>query len=129
MAFSCPASVLVAFAFLNACGPKSAATSLPKPRVASPRVAASGPVYRFVAPRGRRRMEEQPLADGGVGVVGFARARVSADGAVEFAASISGDSLMGGVPIPERLGAGFLFWSSHGLYRARTFVGDLQPVA
>jgi hypothetical protein len=73
-------------------------------------------------------MGVQPLSDGGVGVVGVERIRVRADGAVEFAAPVSQGMLMGGVPIPERLGGGFLFWSMHGLYRTPTFTGELQPV-
>ncbi len=54
------------------------------------------------------------------------RSVTSPDGSTETVAT---PGLMGGEPVPARLGGGFLFWSPGVLYRARTFLGPLEPVA
>jgi hypothetical protein len=36
---------------------------------------------------------------------------------------------MGAVPVPARFGGGFLFWNADTLYRARSFLSELEPVA
>ena len=74
------------------------------------------------------------LPDGSTAVVSSGRrAVVRADGTEDGAPSIaSGDdrgmSPLGGVPIPARLGGGYLFWATQ-LERAPTFLGPRSPVA
>ena len=75
-------------------------------------------------------MHGAALEGGAVGVIeGASRSMTAADGTVEEARTIAPDFLMGGVPVPARLGGGFLFWSMNVMYRARSFVGPLEPVA
>src|ERR1019366_6466224 len=99
-----------------------------------PPPAPHGPAYRFV-PVGTQPVEAlMELPDGSAAVVSFGRrAVVRADGTEDGAPSIaSGDdrgmSPLGGVPIPARLGGGFLFWQTQ-LERAPTFLGPRSPVA
>jgi hypothetical protein len=75
-------------------------------------------------------MEGTALEGGAVGVIeGASRSMVAADGTVEKARTAAPAFLMGGVPVPTRLGGGFLFWSMNVMYRARSFLGPLEPVA
>src|ERR1700722_5065884 len=101
---------------------------------ALPPPAPRGPTSRFV-PVGTEAIENlMDLPDGSTAVVSFGRrAVVRADGTEDGAPSIaSGDdrgmSPLGGVPIPARLGGGYLFWATQ-LERAPTFLGPRSPVA
>jgi hypothetical protein len=85
-------------------------------------------VYRFVPFGGGNPYRQGLDAQGNVGVTDFARSSVGPDGSVQTA-RMSAPGLMGGEPVPARLGGGFLFWSYNVLYRARTFIGDLEPIA
>jgi hypothetical protein len=86
------------------------------------------PAYRFVASGGA--MHGTALEGGALGVIhGVTRSVVTVDGAVEEARTVAPGFLMGGEPVPARLGGGFLFWSTGVMYRARSFLGPLEPVA
>jgi photosystem II stability/assembly factor-like uncharacterized protein len=88
-------------------------------------------VYRFV-PSSRLGPEQQEIDAehvAGLEPLSGARMVVASDGSLERAEGPGDDRLMGGVPVPEHLGRGFLFWTGSGLYRARTFTGKLEPVA
>ena len=88
------------------------------------------PAYRFL-PIARSGVKAQEFTRGpivGLGADG-ARVVVEVDGSTERAPAPAGDSLMGGVPVPEHLGGGFVFWTSSALYRSRAFTGPLEPVA
>lgn len=87
------------------------------------------PSYRFVPGGSGSGVSVRPLGSGDVGVLGFdGRRVVHHDGLVENG-PVSRLGLMGAVPVPPRMGGGFLFWSHNALYRARTFLGALEPVA
>jgi hypothetical protein len=111
--------------------------SAPSTQTAMPTVTTSGgpsaAAYLFV-PITERYLDQQPLEGGQVAAIvdapegGSAREIVEPDGSVSRAPTRSETSLMGGVPVPKRLGGGFLFWDSDTLYRARTFVAALEPV-
>lgn len=60
---------------------------------------------------------------------GEARILLGSDGSMQRVPTPGEGMLMGGVPLPEHLGQGFLFWDSEALYRARTFTGTLEPIA
>ncbi|MGC4090237.1 MAG: hypothetical protein QM756_20630 [Polyangiaceae bacterium] len=105
--------------------PLKAASSAASPDLASP--------YRFLAvQRGPDRV--QRLADGGVGALvsredgGMHREVVHVDGSVERSRTHSSDMLLGGVPVPARMGGGFLFWNSDALFRAPSWIGELTPI-
>jgi hypothetical protein len=55
------------------------------------------------------------------------RLAMAPDGAIELAPSMR-RQVSGGIPVPVRLGGGFLFWDPD-LYRTRTFLGPFEPVA
>jgi hypothetical protein len=75
-------------------------------------------------------MQGTALDGGAVGVIqGVTRSVVAPDGSVEKAHTVAPAFLMGGEPVPARLGGGFLFWSPSVMYRARSFLGLLEPVA
>ena len=98
--------------------------------VAAPAQPATRPVYRYVSFGVTNALAQQQLEAGRIGVIadnGVAREVVAPDGSIERAAGPSGDRLMGGVPVPARLGGGFLFWGS-ALYRARSFAGPLEAI-
>jgi hypothetical protein len=87
------------------------------------------PPYRFVA-LGGSPVHGVALEGGAVGVIeGALRSVVALDGAVEKAHTVAPAFLMGGESVPARLGGGFLFWSPSVMYRARSFLGPLEPVA
>ena len=87
------------------------------------------PSYRFLA-SGGGAMHGAALEGGSVGVIeGAMRSVVALDGSVEKARTVAPAFLMGGEPVPARLGGGFLFWSPAVMYRARSFLGPLEPVA
>ena len=87
------------------------------------------PSYRFVA-SGGGAMHGTALDGGAVGVIeGVTRSVVAVDGTIEKARTLAPGFLMGGEPVPARLGGGFLFWSPDVMYRARSFLGPLEPVA
>lgn len=68
-------------------------------------------------------------ADGGLGIA-IDKMRVVLRGrSVSVAPEVTVDALEGATRIPERLGGGFLFFTSRALYRAATFDGSLTPVA
>jgi photosystem II stability/assembly factor-like uncharacterized protein len=96
-----------------------------------PEPQSAGPVYRFVPSsslgRGAQQVDAEHIA--GLEPVGDARMVVARDGSMERALTPDGESLMGGVPVPEHLGRGFLFWTRSGLYRTQTFTGALEPIA
>ena len=56
------------------------------------------------------------------------RTVIEPDGKVVHGRMITGEPLAGGLPVPARLGGGFLFWDDGQAYRAGTFLGDLEPV-
>jgi hypothetical protein len=89
------------------------------------------PVYRYVSLGVSSPLDQQALDGGRIGVITDGRPGreiVNLDGSLELATAGASDRLMGGVPIPARLGGGFLFWDDT-LYRARSFVGPLEAVA
>jgi hypothetical protein len=76
--------------------------------------------------------DARALEGGSVGIfspVDGNRETVAPDGSVQRAVQRASGSLMGAVPVPVRLGGGFLFWSMDTLYRARSFLSELEPVA
>jgi hypothetical protein len=93
------------------------------PRAPAAAVAPAGPTYRFLPAR-----RGTPLGDGAFGIVD-PRTVIDGEGNVEHARMVAGERLFGGLPIPARLGGGFLFWDSNRVFRAGTFLGDLEPVA
>ena len=96
-------------------------------RASAFRAAAAALPFRCL---GRRGEVLTALEGGAVGVIdGTTRSVVAVDGTVEKARTVAPDFLMGGEPVPARLGGGFLFWSMSVMYRARSFVGPLEPVA
>src|SRR5262245_46943123 len=50
-------------------------------------------------------------------------------GAYEVAETAGAAPLISGAHAPALAGGGFVFWSRDGLYRARSFLGRLQPLA
>jgi hypothetical protein len=85
-------------------------------------------VYRYVSLGVTSPMDQQRLDAGRIGVIADnAREVVALDGSVEQAPNAHGEGLMGGVPVPARLGGGFLFWGN-ALYRARSFTGPLEAI-
>ena len=118
---------------LLACGPA--------PRVAS-RVGALKPVapslasgsgsprteqYRLIPPRAERRRTpgalraEQRLLGG--------RRILESGGRVQLADTVAVDALTQGREVPGFSGGGFLFWNAKGVYRSRTLLSRLEPLA
>jgi hypothetical protein len=109
------------------CGPR--VVSAPPAKIAVKAPVAAEPVYRYVSLGSREPARQMPLDAGRVGVLTWdtpGRAIVNPDGSVELAAPGS-RTLLGFVPVPARLGGGFLFWDDM-LYRAGSFNGQLEPV-
>ncbi len=92
---------------------------------------AHGPVYRYI-PVGGGPQVTVTQADGTIAGVSFGGDRfvVSPDGKMATAGHRPGEegADMGAVSVPGRLGGGYLFWS-FTLFRARTFLAPLEPVA
>ncbi|HEY3254319.1 MAG TPA: hypothetical protein VGJ91_10235 [Polyangiaceae bacterium] len=89
------------------------------------------PVYRFVSRGITSPMNQQALEGGRIGVITDGepgREIVNPDGSVELAQAGAGERLMGGVPVPARLGGGYLFWEN-ALYHAPSFTGPLEAIA
>ena len=80
-------------------------------------------MYRFV-PMGGQPEHTIELADGTIAVVGDRRSVVRSDGSMAQASALG----MGGIQVPARLGAGFLFWQNDLEYTS-TFLGDPVRVA
>ncbi|HYP97141.1 MAG TPA: hypothetical protein VER96_00615 [Polyangiaceae bacterium] len=116
---------------LISCGPASptppkAALRPPPPlHVSAPREPLRG--YRlaesFVA-KGPFR-DGAPLRVGAM--VNGLRVRPDASG-LRLADSVAMPSLEGGVPLPDALGGGLLFWNDSALYTADSFLGTLTPL-
>src|SRR6478736_1835936 len=120
------ASAAFGFAFVTACAAHHAETPPPAATVKAP--VAPAPVYRFVS-LGVTTFEHHALDDGRIGMITMGapgRMIASADGSVELPPDTT-NRLMGGVPVPARLGGGFLFWED-ALYYARSFGVPLEPV-
>ncbi len=60
-------------------------------------------------------------------IVNGLRVRPDASG-LRFAESVSVPALQGGVPLPEALAGGLLFWNDSALYTADSFLGTLTPL-
>ncbi len=54
---------------------------------------------------------------------------VTRGGFLERSLTSTDPPLVGVARVPEHLGNGFLFWNRRALFRARTFTGDLTPLA
>lgn len=60
-------------------------------------------------------------------IVNGLRVRPDASG-LRLADSLASPALEGGVPLPEALGGGLLFWGASALYTADSFLGTLTPL-
>lgn len=60
-------------------------------------------------------------------IVNGLRVRPDAGG-LGVAESVSAPPLQAGVPVPDALGGGFLFWNDFALYTADSFLGVLKPL-
>jgi len=49
-------------------------------------------------------------------------------GGLRFAESIAMPALQGGIPLPQAVGGGLLFWNDSALYTADSFLGRLTPL-
>jgi hypothetical protein len=126
-----PTRLAAALLLLASCShespaPRAAAFRPPPPlRVTAPREPLRG--YRlaesFVA-KGPFR-DGAPLRVGAI--VDGLRVRPDANG-LRFAQSVSMPPLQAGVPLPEALGGGLLFWNESALYAADSFLGTLTPL-
>ena len=124
------------FALLAVCAPMAACapTAPPPQRPTPPRSGAvppqpPPPIPDYIpslqaAGQWNTVLPRQTGDDGGVLIGGT---RVAPSGAIAPDAEI--DTLVGGDRIPFAWGGGFLFWSFGMLYRAETFLSQLQPVA
>ena len=123
------------FALLAVCMPMAAcAQPAPPPRSPGPpppqaAVALPPPIPDYVpSPKAQGQwatlLPRQPGDDGGVLIAG---ARATLSGTV--ASDAGGDPLVAGLRIRAPWGGGFLFWSHHALYRAQTFLGELELIA
>jgi hypothetical protein len=124
------AALLVALG--TGCAARHAMQAAPGRAAVAPAQQRTSAVYRFVSSGARNSLTEQALGAGRVGIItggGLSREVVGPDGSVERAPDLASTPLLGGVPIPARLGAGYLFWSARALYRAHSFVGPLEAVA
>lgn len=54
--------------------------------------------------------------------------RVIVEGGVVLGAARGAERLVGFRSVPARLGGGFVIWSDARTYRARSFLGDLEPI-
>ena len=120
---------LFVFALETGCGARHTNTAAPAIAAVRPAVAVE-PVYRFASLGVTDFMMHRGLEAGRVGIItdgAPGRAIVNPDGSVEVAAPGTSEHLMGGVPVPARLGGGFVFWSDV-LYHARSFTAPLTPV-
>jgi hypothetical protein len=87
----------------------------------------TGPTYRFVRMPAHGRLLDDA---GSLGfVLGADRAAVTADGSVTFAPMAPQTPFLAAAPIPPRLGGGFVFLTSTVVYRARSYLAPLEPVA
>lgn len=85
-------------------------------------------------PRGYRLAEsfvaKGPFRDGAPlrmgAIVNGLRVRPDASG-LRFAETDAAPALQAGVPLPEALGGGFVFWNDTALYTADSFLGTLEP--
>ena len=87
-------------------------------------------MYRFVSLGVTSPLSQRALDAGRIGVLtddGLGREIVAPDGSVESRAAHASEALMGAVPVPARLGGGFLFWGNT-LYRAASFTGPLEAI-
>src|SRR4051812_31894081 len=117
------AVAVFSIALASACGAQPAPANAVKASV------ATEPVYRFVS-LGVTSAANQLALDGGrIGLItdDGGREIVEPDGSLQIASTRIGDRLMGGVPVPARLGGGFLFWED-ALYLARSFTGPLEAI-
>src|SRR6478736_7358235 len=117
------ASAAFGFAFVTACAAHHAETPPPAATVKAP--VAPAPVYRFVS-LGVTTFEHHALDDGRIGMITMGapgRMIASADGSVELPPDTT-NRLMVGVPVPARLGGGFLFWED--ALRSEEHTSELQ---
>jgi hypothetical protein len=91
--------------------------------------ATRAPVYRYLSLGVNNSLNQRALEAGRIGVIadGGVREVVDVDGSVQLGADPEGENLMGAVPVPARLGGGFLFWGK-ALYRARSFTAPLDVI-
>src|SRR6185369_11153451 len=110
----------------------------PAPLAAPPALRAPPPLHVAVPrePLHGYRLAESfvakgPFRDGAplrVGaIVNGLRVRPDASG-LRLADSVAVPALQGGVPLPDALGGGLLFWGDSALYTADSFLGTLSPL-
>ena len=112
--------------------------SQPPPAAPTPASAAPPPVHVVTQrePLHGYRLAQSfvakgPFRDGAplrVGaIVNGLRVRPDASG-LRIADSVALPALQGGVPVPDPLGGGFLFWNESALYTSDSFLGKLTPL-
>lgn len=113
-------------AVAGACGaPPHPEEPRPAPATPATRVSQSTP------PRWRVNVRDARFHDAQSGHVLLRSGQrlIVRDGQAVAAARSAAPALLGSTPIPSHLGHGYLFWSHDGLYRARDFLGALEPLA
>jgi hypothetical protein len=123
------AFAIITLSLGTGCGARHAASTRPAIATVEAQPAAE-PVYRFVSLGVSHESEQQALDGGRIGLItdGWpGREIVNTDGSLELAAPGTSEHLMGAVPVPARLGGGFLFWND-ALYRARSFIAPLEAI-